>query len=83
MDFKTLTLQIINDSSIIENSNEPLTISVFDLLLKGGFMMIPIFILFIMSIYILFEKIFGNICFPRFSVFVAVPKAANFEKFEN
>ena len=43
MDFKTLTLQIINDSSIIENSNEPLTISVFDLLLKGGFMMIPIF----------------------------------------
>ena len=41
MDFKTLTLQIINDSSIIENSNEPLTISVFDLLLKGGFMMIP------------------------------------------
>ena len=58
MDFKTLTLQIINDSSIIENSNEPLTISVFDLLLKGGFMMIPIFILFIMSIYILFEKIF-------------------------
>ena len=46
MDFKTLTLQIINDSTIIENSNEPLTISVFDLLLKGGFMMIPIFILF-------------------------------------
>ena len=58
MDFKTLTLQIFNDSSLIENSNEPLTISVFDLLLKGGFMMIPILILFIMSIYILFEKIF-------------------------
>ena len=58
MDFKTLILQIINDSTIIEKSNEPLTISVFDLLLKGGFMMIPIFILFIMSIYILFEKIF-------------------------
>ena len=58
MDFKTLILQIINDSTFVEYSNEPLTISVFDLLFKGGFMMIPIFILFVLSIYILFEKLF-------------------------
>ncbi len=58
MDFKTLILQIINDSTSVEYSNEPLTISVFDLLFKGGFMMIPIFILFVLSIYILFEKLF-------------------------
>ena len=57
MDFKILILQIFNDSTFLETSNEPITISVFDLLLKGGFMMIPIFILFIISIYILFEKI--------------------------
>lgn len=57
MDFKILILQIINES-IVEYSNEPLTISVFDLLLKGGYMMIPIFILFVLSIYILLEKLF-------------------------
>jgi len=58
MDFKILILQIINDSTFVEYSNEPLTISVFDLLFKGGFMMIPIFILFVLSVYILFEKLF-------------------------
>ncbi len=58
MDFKTLILQIINDSTFVEYSNEPLTISVLDLLFKGGFMMIPIFILFVLSVYILFEKLF-------------------------
>ena len=57
MDFKILILQIFNDSTFLKTSNEPMTVSVFDLLLKGGFMMIPIFILFIISIYILFEKI--------------------------
>ena len=47
MDLKILILQILNEQdalSIIETQEK---ISVMDLLFKGGFMMIPIFLLFI------------------------------------
>ncbi len=57
MDFKTLISQIINgsDSSIVINS--PQEITVLELLFKGGFMMIPLLILFFFTIYIFIEKI--------------------------
>tara|TARA_Y100000768_G_scaffold387405_1_gene378573 strand:- start:2010 stop:2699 length:690 start_codon:yes stop_codon:yes gene_type:complete len=57
MDFKTLILQIINgsDSSIVINS--PQEITVLELLFKGGFMMLPLLILFFFTIYIFIEKI--------------------------
>ena len=57
MDLKILILQILNEQdalSIIETQEK---ISVMDLLFKGGFMMIPIFLLFIITIYILIERI--------------------------
>jgi|TARA_B100001057_G_scaffold497353_1_gene601251 biopolymer transport protein ExbB len=57
MDFKTLILQIINgsDSSVVINS--PQEITVLELLFKGGFMMLPLLILFFFTIYIFIEKI--------------------------
>ncbi len=57
MDFKTLILQIINsnDSTVTALSQDQIT--VMELLFKGGFMMIPILVLFIVTIYILIEKI--------------------------
>ena len=57
MDLKILILQILNEQdalSIIETQEK---ISVMDLLFKGGFMMIPILLLFIITIYILIERI--------------------------
>tara|TARA_Y200000002_G_C22621023_1_gene638174 strand:- start:476 stop:1165 length:690 start_codon:yes stop_codon:yes gene_type:complete len=57
MDFATLILQIINssDSSVVINS--PQEITVLELLFKGGFMMLPLLILFFFTIYIFIEKI--------------------------
>ena len=57
MDFEILILQIINgsDSSIVINS--PQEITVLELLFKGGFMMIPLLVLFFFTIYIFIEKI--------------------------
>ncbi|MAD59745.1 MAG: biopolymer transporter ExbB [Flammeovirgaceae bacterium] len=57
MDFKTLILQIINgsDSNVVINS--PQEITVLELLFKGGFMMLPLLILFFFTIYIFIEKI--------------------------
>ena len=57
MDFEILILQIINgsDSSVVINS--PQEITVLELLFKGGFMMIPILVLFFFTIYIFIEKI--------------------------
>ncbi len=56
MDSKTLILQILNnDSTLTLVSQEEIT--VMELLFKGGFMMIPILFLFVISIYILIEKI--------------------------
>ncbi|OUX26474.1 MAG: biopolymer transporter ExbB [Flammeovirgaceae bacterium TMED262] len=52
-----LILQIINgsDSSVVINS--PQEITVLELLFKGGFMMIPLLVLFFFTIYIFIEKI--------------------------
>tara|TARA_B100001250_G_scaffold355860_1_gene330613 strand:+ start:57 stop:743 length:687 start_codon:yes stop_codon:yes gene_type:complete len=56
MDSKTLILQILNsDSTLNLVSQEEIT--VMELLFKGGFMMIPILFLFVISIYILIEKV--------------------------
>ena len=57
MDFEILILQIINgsDSSIVINS--PQEITVLELLFKGGFMMLPLLVLFFFTIYIFIEKI--------------------------
>ena len=57
MDFEILILQIINgsDSSVVINS--PQEITVLELLFKGGFMMIPLLVLFFFTIYIFIEKI--------------------------
>ena len=57
MDLKILILQILNEQdglTIIETQEK---ISDMDLLFKGGFMMIPILLLFIITIYILIERI--------------------------
>ena len=57
MDLKILILQILNEQdglTIIETQEK---ISIMDLLFKGGFMMIPILLLFIITIYILIERI--------------------------
>ena len=56
MDSKTLILQIINNDSTLNLVSQE-KITVMELLFKGGFMMIPILILFVISIYILIEKI--------------------------
>ena len=57
MDFKTLILQFLNSSDSTINVMDQEQITVMELLFKGGFMMIPILILFVISIYILIEKI--------------------------
>ena len=57
MDIKTLILQIINETDALSIIDTQEKISVMDLLLKGGFMMIPILLLFITTIYIFIERI--------------------------
>lgn len=57
MDIKTLILQIINETDALSIIDAQEKISVMDLLLKGGFMMIPILLLFITTIYIFIERI--------------------------
>tara|TARA_B110000014_G_scaffold118982_1_gene81706 strand:- start:33 stop:722 length:690 start_codon:yes stop_codon:yes gene_type:complete len=57
MDIKTLILQIINESDALLMIDAQEKISVMDLLLKGGFMMIPILLLFITTVYIFIERI--------------------------
>ena len=56
MDFKVLILHILNNSDSIISIPEQKQITLLELLTKGGIMMIPIFILFIVTIYILIEK---------------------------
>ena len=57
MDTKILISQILSgsDSTIVINGPQELT--VLELLLKGGFMMLPLLVLFFITIYILIEKI--------------------------
>ena len=57
MDIETLTLQLLNASDSTINVLDQEKITVMELLFKGGFMMIPIFILFVITIYILIEKL--------------------------
>ena len=57
MDFKILILQILNTNDSTINVLDQEQITVMELLFKGGFMMIPILILFVITIYILIEKI--------------------------
>lgn len=56
MDFKVLILQILNQADSVISISEQKQITLLELLTKGGIMMIPIFILFIVTIYILIEK---------------------------
>jgi len=48
-------LQVVTDTTAVENVGE--SISVLDLAIQGGFMMIPIFILSIVAIYLFFERL--------------------------
>ena len=53
MDFKTLILQFLNTNDSTINVVNQDQITVMELLFKGGFMMIPILVLFVITIYIL------------------------------
>tara|TARA_Y100000768_G_scaffold355453_1_gene309140 strand:+ start:364 stop:1053 length:690 start_codon:yes stop_codon:yes gene_type:complete len=57
MDFKTLILQFLNTNDSTINVVNQEQITVMELLFKGGLMMIPILVLFVITIYILIEKI--------------------------
>ena len=57
MDLKILILQILNEQDALTIIETQEKISVMDILFKGGFMMIPILLLFIITIYILIERI--------------------------
>lgn len=50
-----ILLQVVTDSTSVETVEQ--SISVFDLAIEGGFMMIPIFILSVLAIYIFFERL--------------------------
>ena len=57
MDLKILILQILNEQDALTIIETQEKISVMDLLFKGGFMIIPILLLFIITIYIFIERI--------------------------
>ena len=57
MDFKILILQFLNTNDSTINVLDQEQITVMELLFKGGFMMIPILILFVITIYILIDNI--------------------------
>jgi len=57
MDLKILILQILNEQEALTIIETQEKISVMDLLFKGGFMIIPILLLFIITIYIFIERI--------------------------
>lgn len=50
-----ILLQVVTDTTSIETVDQ--SISVFDLAIQGGFMMIPIFILSVIAIYLFFERL--------------------------
>lgn len=50
-----ILLQVVTDTTTVESVNE--SISVLDLAVEGGFMMIPILILSILAIYLFFERL--------------------------
>ena len=57
MDTKILISQILSGSDSTVVINGPQELTVLELLLKGGFMMLPLLVLFFITIYILIEKI--------------------------
>ncbi|HEY9490079.1 MAG TPA: MotA/TolQ/ExbB proton channel family protein [Chryseosolibacter sp.] len=50
-----IILQVLSDTTSVETVDE--SISILDLAIKGGFMMIPIFILSVIAIYFFFERL--------------------------
>lgn len=48
-------LQVVTDTTTVESVDE--SISVLDLAIQGGFMMIPIFVLSVIAIYLFFERL--------------------------
>ncbi len=50
-----ILLQVVTDTTSLESLDE--SISVLDLAIKGGFMMVPIFILSVIAIYLFFERL--------------------------
>lgn len=50
-----ILLQVLTDTTSLETGND--SISVFDLAVQGGFMMVPIFILSVIAIYFFFERL--------------------------
>ena len=56
MDTKILISQILSGSDSTVVINAPQELTVLELLLKGGFMMLPLLVLFFITIYILIEK---------------------------
>ena len=50
-----ILLQVVTDTTSIETVGQ--SISVLDLALEGGFMMVPIFILSVIAIYLFFERL--------------------------
>ena len=50
-----ILLQVLTDTTSVETVDE--SISILDLAIKGGFMMVPIFILSIIAIYFFFERL--------------------------
>lgn len=50
-----ILLQVVTDTTTVENVDE--SISVLDLAIQGGFMMVPIFILSVIAIYFFFERL--------------------------
>jgi biopolymer transport protein ExbB len=50
-----ILLQVVTDTTTVQNVDD--SISVLDLAIQGGFMMIPIFILSVIAIYLFFERL--------------------------
>jgi biopolymer transport protein ExbB len=50
-----ILLQVVTDTTAVETVDE--SMSVLDLAIQGGFMMIPIFILSVIAIYLFFERL--------------------------
>lgn len=50
-----ILLQVVTDTTSLETVNQ--SISVLDLAIQGGFMMVPIFILSVIAIYLFFERL--------------------------
>lgn len=50
-----ILLQVLTDTTAVESVDE--SVSVLDLAIQGGFMMVPIFILSVIAIYLFFERL--------------------------